>query len=358
MAAQSQSMSESTSESTSKRRFRWNDDKVNNLIQCLANYKSHMEFNSSDYNADKVKQYEAVRVLLAEIYADVPSLFGPPCLVSSPLLSKSDDSLDEREKQLKVMLQKQRKDEKELVKKGYQRVQEKLKEIRQNFSVAVTSGRRSGSGKVVMDFYDQLVQIWGGSPSTEPLSCGTCTDEVNSLDKEQSVLSSDDKDDSDDLTGIGDNENISRKRKVVNPTPKLIDNKRKHMERQLSSAQRDQLLMNEAKEDSKFKRDMAEAMRQSNETFATSMQQMSTSIVQVAQSLSQSVELMSRALFSNDQNNQHVLPYHRHSVQDQNSRTIYNNYGTSQLHYSVSGGPSPDGIGDNPSGNDLTYHQL
>ena len=112
-----------------------------------------------------------------------------------------------------------------------------------------------------MDFYDQLVQIWGGSPSTEPLSCGTCTDEVNSLDKEQSVLSSDDKDDSDDLTGIGDNENISRKRKVVNPTPKLIDNKRKHMERQLSSAQRDQLLMNEAKEDSKFKRDMAEAIK-------------------------------------------------------------------------------------------------
>ena len=53
------------------------------------------------------------------------------------------------------------------------------------------------------------------------------------------------------------------------------------MERQLSSAQRDQLLINEAKEDSKFKRDMAEAMRQSNETFETSMQQMSTSIVQV-----------------------------------------------------------------------------
>ena len=86
------------------------------------------------------------------IYITDPTLFGPPGMVSSPLFSKSDESLDENEKRQKQNLLKQRQEEKALIKKGYQRVQEKLKEIRQNFSVAVTTGRRSGSGKIVLDF--------------------------------------------------------------------------------------------------------------------------------------------------------------------------------------------------------------
>ena len=67
-----------------------------------------------------------------------------------------------------------------------------------------------------------------------------------------------------------------------NPLPKLIDNKGKDMKRQLSASQRDELLINESKEDSQFKKDIAEAIRQSIETFAQSMQQMSKSMLQVA----------------------------------------------------------------------------
>ena len=51
-----------------------------------------------------------------------------------------------------------------------------------------------------------------------------------------------------------------------NPVPKLIDNERKYLDRQLSASQRDQLLINESKEDSQFKKDIAEAIRQANET--------------------------------------------------------------------------------------------
>ena len=51
------------------KRFRWDkNDKVENLIRCLANYKSQMEFKNNDFNADKVKQYEAVRIAMAKIY--------------------------------------------------------------------------------------------------------------------------------------------------------------------------------------------------------------------------------------------------------------------------------------------------
>ena len=226
------------------RRFRWdNGDKVSNLIRCLGNYKSQMEFDNKDFNADKVKQYESIRASLAKIYESDPLLFGPPCIVSNPKLSKSDNSLNENERKEKSRLQKQQKEDKELIKRGYQRVQEKVKEIRQNFSIAVTSGRRSGSGKVVLEFYDELVQIWGGSPSTKPLSCGKCTEEVNcssSGDQEQSDLPSDDSPvsshhdaDNSPVTpnSMGDSAAVCRKRKYANTVPKLIDSKRKHMKR-------------------------------------------------------------------------------------------------------------------------------
>jgi hypothetical protein len=66
-----------------------------------------------------------------------------------------------------------------------------------------------------------------------------------------------------------------RKAETVRPViPQLTDNKRKHMERQLSAAQRDQLLLQGSKEDSKFKKDVTEAIKQSDQTFANAMQQM------------------------------------------------------------------------------------
>ena len=65
--------------------------------------------------------------------------------------------------------------------------------------------------------------------------------------------------------------NNSKKRKGANCVPKLIDNKRKNMERQLSASQRDQLILNESKEDAQFKKDLATAMQKSNEIFEKSM---------------------------------------------------------------------------------------
>ena len=34
------------------------------------------------------------------------------------------------------------------------------------------SGRRSGGGRIVAQFYDLCSQIWGGSPATESVDCG------------------------------------------------------------------------------------------------------------------------------------------------------------------------------------------
>jgi len=47
----------------------------------------------------------------------------------------------------------------------------------------------------------------------------------------------------------------------VSNIPKLVDNKRRHMEKSLSQAQRDRLLMSTAKEDLLMKKDMLEAFQ-------------------------------------------------------------------------------------------------
>lgn len=44
--------------------------------------------------------------------------------------------------------------DKDNIKKGYARIKETVKEIRQSFFQAVTTGKRSGSGKIVFEHYD------------------------------------------------------------------------------------------------------------------------------------------------------------------------------------------------------------
>ena len=74
--------------------------------------------------------------------------------------------------------------ENEQITKGSNRIVEKVKEIRQSFSRAVTSGTRSVSGKIVYEFYDRLIGIWGGSANTAPRSFGVSGGDININNKE------------------------------------------------------------------------------------------------------------------------------------------------------------------------------
>ena len=109
---------------------------------------------------------------MARIYVEKPSFFGP---VAPSEASPEEAKIDN-----------------ELIKRGYTRVQENIKTIRQQFSAAVTSGRRSGSGKIVLEYYDELLKIWDGCPAAEPLPFGTSSSEVNNTDRR--VYSDDDTD--------------------------------------------------------------------------------------------------------------------------------------------------------------------
>ena len=124
-----------------------------------------MEFRNCDSNADKVKLCESVRKGLAEIYEDEPEAFGPVSMSENPYKDLDDvNEIDLREHQVKV------KTEKEQIKRGYSRAQERIKNLRQKFSDAVTTGRRNGSGQITLDYYDEFVYADNFSDNTSSSS--------------------------------------------------------------------------------------------------------------------------------------------------------------------------------------------
>ncbi len=194
----------------------------------------------------------------------------------------------------------------------------KVKEIRQSFSNAVTTGKRSGSGKIVFEHYDRLVSLWGGCAGITPLPFGV---DANNFDPDQQAEAEekdlddryiedelrDNNSDSGEIDIGNDEDNTTKeieedntraviKRKSENQVPKLIDNKRKHLEKSLSASQRDQLLVKEAKEDSKFRKDLAEAMQQSTVSFSRALEGVSQSMMQIGAGLCRSLENLAQAM--------------------------------------------------------------
>ena len=121
-----------------------------------------------------------------------------------------------------------------------------MKDIRQNFAKAVTSGTRSVSGKIVFEFYDELVRIWGGYPSTEPLAFGTdaesaiheqtASQNATQIPTMQPTGNQPCLDNLETETSSDKGHTNIMKRKVQSQVFKLIDNKRKHLEKTLSSS--------------------------------------------------------------------------------------------------------------------------
>ena len=303
--ADTDSSAASCSKKEAKKCFRWDLNLVQNLVECLLEYKSKMEYRSLDFDADKPMQYKEIRLMMAMLFEEEDvSLFGPIAPVALPGNFENLTGV-EKEKANKSV-----KDAKDLITRGQKRVMEKVKEIRQNFSKAVVAGSRSGSGKFVYELYDKLIQLWGGSANTEPLPYGVNVDSFaafadNARDGSSSLQGiaatpggavesyseESNQDDDDELNEVTPN----RKRKQ-SCVPKLIDNKRKHLEKSLSAAQRDQLLIKEAKEDAQFRRDLAEAMRQSTESFAQSIKDVSKAMADLGAGVCRSIEMLSRAM--------------------------------------------------------------
>ena len=120
------------------------------------------------------------------------------------------------------------------------------------------SGSRSGSGKLVFEHYEKLVSIWGGSANIEPLSFEISSGELDNEHQEFSadldvqehnnnehVANNHDESDGEPDEDTGNSLRTSTpgntgKHKVGSSiVPRTIENKRKHLERNLSAVQRD-----------------------------------------------------------------------------------------------------------------------
>ena len=172
-------------------KFKWSIDLVAGLVAALKDYKTLMEFQNLDFNSDKPRMYEEIRRILARTNS---RWFGPSRCSVCP-----ENATEEEKKEFLSLI----KCEKEHIKLGYNRVMEKTKELRQKFTQAVTNGTRSGSGKLVAEFYDDLIKIWGGTGSTESLPFG-----VESFNSSL-LQSSEVEDEHDDDSGESSSLNVS-----------------------------------------------------------------------------------------------------------------------------------------------------
>ena len=186
---------------------------------------------------------------------------------------------------------------------------------------------------MVFEQYEKLVSIWGGSVNIEHLSFGISS---RDLDDEHQEFSADldiqednnnehvdnnqDESDSEPDVDTGNSLQTSTpantgKRKVGGSiVPRLIDNKRKRLERNLSAAQRDQLFMKEMKNDAEFRKDLLQIVRESNDCFSNSVKEISKSMSDLSKGLSASVELLSWAIASQLQPQFPQAPFHPNVV--------------------------------------------
>ena len=88
--------------------------------------------------------------------------------------------------------------------------------------------------------------------------------------------------------------------------PKLVDNKRKHMELALSAAQYDGVLLNDAKEDTILRKEMIKVMKTSSESFVGSCERLSDSMIHISNSLSRSMEMLAQSYSA-----PHHIPQHQ-----------------------------------------------
>lgn len=105
-----------------------------------------------------------------------------------------------------------------------------------------------------------------------------------------------------------DQDQSSKKKKMAtSPVPRLVDNKRKQMEKSLSQSKRDQILMNSLKEDMVMKREMVESFEKSNKSLESTMKRMTDSLTVMAEGISEGMKMIAMAMTAPQQPQQSTI---------------------------------------------------
>ncbi len=91
----------SDQEAPKRKNFRWSLAMVEDLLNCLYSYKTKMEYNNLDFDADRPAQIKAIRVEMAKLYT-TDEEFGPPIETLGPTESIEDMSAEDKTAYLKL----------------------------------------------------------------------------------------------------------------------------------------------------------------------------------------------------------------------------------------------------------------
>ena len=287
-------MSNSSSEPKS-RRWTWNDEKITSLIGCLYEYKVKKDFEGKDIEADLIKFYEDIRQLMARLYPSED--FG---------MEEIDELPTDADDQEKLRLQKIIAEQTKQIKTGYGRIKSRIKIIRQNFKRAVVAGTRSGSGKIIIQNWDELLMIWGSCPSVKRIDGPVMTKTMNEVESDDST--------SNDIPQDNDEEILEepsaypkRKARPLDSSDeeesskplRLKDKKRSKMEKPLSSRQRDEVMLRVAREELELKKKNAEILQNSAKGMEAMVGQMSKSLTALGQQLGNGLAILAQAISTN-----------------------------------------------------------
>ena len=93
-----------------------------------------------------------------------------------------------------------------------------------------------------------------------------------------------------------DRPNTAKAQINVSKFPKLVDNKRKHMEKGLSQAQRHHLLLKQGKEDALIKQQMVDAFDRSYQTLENSITKMTNCLSSLGEGIASGMQMLAMAL--------------------------------------------------------------
>ena len=282
-------------------RWVWTLEMVATLMQCLKEFKQTEEDDGTDFEGDIVRLYSEIRIAMSRVYEKDD--FGPTMLIYKETDDMTKAELLRYKKEISV--------EEEQKKKGYQRIKRKVKELRQAYRVAVDTGRRSGSGKQVMQqlniHWADLREIWGGSPAVTAIDGGISSFAPNKpSEAETSITSNEDPVDFQDE----DNAGVTMKDDFLDPIPcpevkrqkpdeditlKDQRNKNKNMTKKLSTHQRDMLFYNLAQREQMQRRNQMAVLQNAIDQSNEAMKGMNTALTAIGNSISDGLRAVAAA---------------------------------------------------------------
>lgn len=256
--------SKKTKKTEGQGNFMWSDDEIELLLAVIYEYKTTKESEGFDWESIKAK-YENIRALFLARYP------------------QNQDANDQREFK--------RKDPSNDFTK--ERIVAKIKALRLKYRVALDSGRRSGGGRVVAQFYDICSKIWSGSPAAEAIEGGVDSSSFTSANTSTDAMSPDETSNPSQAANLSDVMSSDEGESTQAP-----DHHRRDLVRHLQESRNaklkkripvDKQILDITKKDFELKREMMEHMKYMEAEHQKQMKTLSESMVGLTNALTAAI---------------------------------------------------------------------